>query len=249
MAWRTYRSQPEGAGSRTSKPRRRLGKALAGAVVLPVLFLAAAAHAATVTLLDVSGAGTTGQVLDTDTAAAVSFTLDKAYTNVAISADLLCVNCTGEVLLMKDLIGPSATLANFVTGSFFNVSSQTDPLMSGLDLGAGTYFLILAITGDTGAAGWIGSDPATVTTAPGIVQGLDLFADSLGSPAYKSDFQAILSSASLHYSVIADISDAGSEVPEPAAWALMIAGFGLAGLCLRRRRPGPGTISRAASPG
>jgi len=31
----------------------------------------------------------------------------------------------------------------------------------------------------------------------------------------------------------------GASVPEPASWALMIAGFGLAGGALRRRRRAP----------
>ncbi|MGH6911955.1 MAG: PEPxxWA-CTERM sorting domain-containing protein [Phenylobacterium sp.] len=198
------------------------------------------ASADATTLLEVSGAGTAGQVLDQNTAAAVSFTLDQAYANVAISADVLCVNCTGEVLLMKDLIGPGATLSNCVTGSFFNVSTQTSPLLSGLNLGAGTYFLMLAITGDTGGGGWIGSAPATVTTLPGITHGLDLFADNVASPSFNSNFQVILSSSALHYSITADLGDSGSAIPEPAAWALMIAGFGLAGLRLRGRRLAPG---------
>ena len=38
------------------------------------------------------------------------------------------------------------------------------------------------------------------------------------------------------YSVYDDVTFDGGTVPEPAAWALMIAGFGLVGTTLRRRR-------------
>lgn len=40
-----------------------------------------------------------------------------------------------------------------------------------------------------------------------------------------------------HYSVTGPIDPIGA--PEPAAWALMLGGFGLAGAALRRRRAGP----------
>jgi hypothetical protein len=33
------------------------------------------------------------------------------------------------------------------------------------------------------------------------------------------------------------VSPANSLVPEPASWALMLGGFGLVGLAIRRRRP------------
>jgi hypothetical protein len=36
-----------------------------------------------------------------------------------------------------------------------------------------------------------------------------------------------------------DVSVSGVGVPEPAVWAMMLAGFGLTGLTLRRRRPAP----------
>ena len=60
--------------------------------------------------------------------AAVSFTLDQAYTNVSISADLICIGCLGEVILMRDLIGPTSTLVNFVTGAFLDPTSSVEPL-------------------------------------------------------------------------------------------------------------------------
>jgi hypothetical protein len=36
--------------------------------------------------------------------------------------------------------------------------------------------------------------------------------------------------------IVGNIASEAAPVPEPAAWALMIAGFGLAGAALRRRR-------------
>jgi hypothetical protein len=211
------------------------GKALVISVMAALGLIAIApqaALAAPVTLLDVTGTGATGQFIGLDQGAAVSFTLDKAYSNVAISADLICIGCDGEVILMQGLIGPTATLANLVTGDFFDSSSPVDPLLSGLSLGAGTYFVIVAMT-DSGSAGWTGSDPFTLSTVSGVTMGLDYFASDLdSSAAFKSAFSPIASSAALHFTVTAESSSSGdggassggTEVPEPAGLTLLALG-------------------------
>src|SRR5688572_30591466 len=167
-------------------------------LVLCLVVLPRIVAAMPLTLLEVSGAGTTGQAITLDQAAAVSFTLDDAYDDVVISADLLCVGCIGEILLMKGLIGPAATLANFVTGAAFDVTSGVDPLMTGLSLGAGDYFLIVAMT-DHGGVAWTGSDPASIQSAAGVTMGLNYFAADLDdSVAFRSVFTPIASAAALH---------------------------------------------------
>ncbi len=228
---------------------RSSARPLARLAALSLLFLAETAQATV--LLNVSGVGSTGQLLQSRTAAAVSFTLDQSYTSVSISADLVCVNCSGKVVLMKDRVGPTATLADFITGESLKESSGTSPLFSGLDLSRGEYFLIFANAGDTGAAGWTGADPATITMLAGITRGFDLYAGSLDSVTYNSGFQGVLGTRALLYSITGDAAGETSAVPEPGTWMLMILGFGLTAFHLRRSRskinplPAPSQLGRA----
>jgi hypothetical protein len=80
-------------------------------------------------------------------------------------------------------------------------------------LGPGTYWLVLQNPVDTGVfrVGWDQSDgPSTAY-------------DHLGGPVGSESFQ-----------IIGTVNAPG--VPEPAAWALMLTGFGGLGAMLRRRR-------------
>ena len=198
------------------------------ALVLCLIALPRAVAAAPLTLLDVSGAGNTGRIIGLDQAAAVSFTLGQDYSDVAIAADLLCVGCEGEVLLMKDLIGPSATLANFVAGAFFDTASAVDPLLDHLSLDAGTYFLIVAIT-EKGGAGWTGSDPFTTQSVAGVAMGLNYFAADVDDAVpFRSMFVPVASAAALHFRVSAAVS----AVPAPAVISLLA----VAALPMLRRR-------------
>jgi hypothetical protein len=198
------------------------------ALVLCLIALPRVVAAAPITLLDVSGAGNTGQVIALDQAAAISFTLGQAYSDVAIAADLVCVGCEGEAVLMKGLIGPSATLANFVAGTFFDTASAVDPILDGLSLDAGDYFLIVAIT-DQGGAAWTGSDPFTTQSVPGVTMGLNFFAGDVNDAVpFQSAFSPITSAAALHFRVWA----AEPVVPEPAVLSLLA----VAALPIVRRR-------------
>jgi hypothetical protein len=217
---------------------RRLGsaearwlRAMSGSMA-KVAFLAAiacgigspAGWAMPVTLLTVSGSGETFQFIEENQAAAVGFTLGQAYSNVSISAEILCVDCSGELILMRGDLGPTAGLTNFVTAASFDVSSPVDPLLQGLDLDAGDYFLILAMT-ESGSVGWIGSDAPDITSVPGVSAGLNFFADALDTPAFNSEFEVILSSRGLHFTVIAEIPDI--VVPAPSTLWTILAGLGL----------------------
>lgn len=192
------------------------------------------ATAASLPLLTVTGSPNTGRTIGTDQGAAVSFTLDQAHADVAISADVVCVGCDGAVYLMKGLIGPGATAANLITGAFFNVGSPVDPLLSGLSLDAGEYFLIVAIT-TAGGAGWVGSDPFALATAPGVAMGLNYFASDLdNSVPFRSAFLPIASAAALHFAVVANTL----PVPEPATHVLLALGLGALAVHRYRRTAG-----------
>jgi hypothetical protein len=216
---------PGNRGRRAEGRAGRLGLLRAGlrALVL-AMALHSAAMAAPISVVTVSGSGNAPLIIDSGEAAAVGFTLGQDYSDVAIGADLFCVACEGSIYLMRDLIGPLSDLVNFVTGTFFDVNSSVDPLLDGLDLTAGNYFLIVAIT--EGAVGWNGSDPIDVDTAAGSSIGLDFFADELASPEYRSDFGVILSAAGLHFSVRANEDDTGPiAVPAPPTLLLLLAGL------------------------
>lgn len=228
---------PDSAETRADRRFERLRLLRAGlrALVLAVAWQAAA-MAAPISLISVDGAGNAPLIINGGEAAAVGFTLGQDYNDVAVGADLFCAGCQGNIYLMRGLIGPLSDLVNFVTGDVFDVNSSVDPLLDGLDLTAGNYFLIVAITG--GAAGWNGSDPIDVDTAPGSSIGLNFFADELASPEYKSDFGVILSAAGLHFSVRANEDNTGPiAVPAPPTLPLLLAG--LASVLIHRTRTSP----------
>lgn len=213
----------------------RLLRAALRALVLAMAWQSAA-MAAPVPLVTVSGAGGAPQILQNGEAAAIGFTLGQAYNDVTIGADLFCVACQGELFLMRGLIGPTSDLTNFVTGDFFDVNSTVDALLTGLDLAAGNYFLILAIT--DGGAGWNGTDPPDIAAVAGSGAGLNFFADALDTPAFKSDFEVILTSAGLHFAVSAIVDEVPgpSVVPIPPTFLLLLTGV-VPVLIYRARKP------------
>jgi hypothetical protein len=185
------------------------------------------AQAATVTLVDVGGAGGGNTAIAENQAAAVGFKLGSDYTDVSISAPLLCIDCTGVAYLMKGLIGPTSELANVIAAKPFDVSVSSSPLFSGLSLAAGSYFLALALLDNGGAVSWTGSDPETVTTVPGASTGLNLFATEIDpSEPFKSTFLVITSPAALHLTVTAEFDKPDpSVVPLPTSAGFLVLGL------------------------
>lgn len=217
---------------------------VAGSVVL------AQAAANPITLLDITGSGTSGTIADKNEAIAAEFTLGQSYSDVAISADLSCVGCTGGVYLMQNAIGPTASLADLITASAFNANSSVSPLLSGLSLSAGDYFVVVSIS--TTGAGWVASNPATITSVAGVSAGGDYFSSAINqNEPYASDFSAIDSPAALMFTVTAANSSSGggssgggTPVPEPSCLGLVALALGFASAA-RWRRPYPSFDPRA----
>lgn len=121
-----------------------------------------------------------------------------------------------------------------ITATFFNTSN---PLQSAttnfakiwldfLPLGSGT----VTLQAFDGSGTLLGS---TSTIDNGSVQFLSLNFAAMHSVSFFSN-NATVGFDDLEFGALTPIS--GGGVPEPASWALMIAGFGLAGAALRNRR-------------
>jgi hypothetical protein len=182
---------------------------------------------------------------------AVSFTLTSSFTDVSISASLSNTQPSGSyagTAYLTSQIGPGTTVADQYASDVFLVpptgtvgGTQVNPtvVISNLNLGPGTYYLVLAANGtsSTGGLGWQDATDATTTTAPGAS------ADSVGlsdagntqnfSYTPASTFSALIApDDSLLYSV---------TVPEPSACGLLLIGCGLVAFSFYRRHVNVGT--------
>ena len=150
-----------------------------------------------------------------------------SYTNVSISAVL----GSGEPIsvYLTNQIGPGTTVANEIGSTSISPSAspQTETLFTGLSLGAGSYYLVLAAP-TTGIAGWFGTSSPTVTTDTGVTGHPDVFVStSNGSPnsAFPPASSFLPAGTNLLFTVTGDV---GSTVPEPSSFMMM----GLAGIFL-----------------
>ncbi len=188
------------------------------------------------TIIEVDSADDYGISLNSGSAqvAGTFFTLEESYTNVSISAPILCVACQGSVVLHGGPLGVGATVADSVAGLFFDTSVNN--LFSGLSLGPGTYSLIVGVTAGTG--GWNGSAVPTVTTDGNSSDGLDFVGSSAEFFIPASVFVPTFSASQLAYRITGDIvtSPPVNTVPLPASVAFLLAGFG--SLALLRRKSG-----------
>ena len=209
---------------RTSKAK---SFSLATALCCMLILATLSSQAEATTILDISGTDDTGQITDADEGVAASFTLTQAFSNVSITAPTSCTFCSGGVYLMKNAIGPTATIADVIAANVFTPSSQII-LFTGLNLSAGDYFVVLTMDdGITGAAGWSGSTTPTISSLAGIIPGFDYRVEDVnqGFPG-QSNFTALLGNDRLFLTVTADVPTA---VPTPSTVWLFIsalAGFG-----------------------
>jgi PEP-CTERM motif len=108
---------------------------------------------------------------------------------------------------------------------FGNHLTITDMFGNGLPFGAGVFngFVLEVLTGPKIASAVIDSG-GTIVPASAIVSNGDLFINFVG--VSQQDFGT----------AIVNFTTLSTAVPEPASWAMLIAGFGLTGATLRRRR-------------
>lgn len=145
-------------------------------------------------------------------------TLILSYTFVPFAASPtplgpLTVTYSGDIdLTQTPPSGPTSAVWDLgVTGSFF---------------GPGVEFL-LAVDPDTGLAPFFGSST--------IIGGTGIFAGATGTTSYTGIFNVPAGTATFFERITISGPDVPG-IPEPASWALMVAGFGLLGAATRHRR-------------
>lgn len=151
---------------------------------------------------------------------------------------------------LTDKIGPDAdpdvdvvASGTFTTPSLsgansLNFNSLTPTVLAtGLSLGPGDYFLVLdGPSPKVGLGEWVGdSTQPSVTLAPGFTLGAYAFTGSAQDFGPGATFTTVSKDAPLTLAFSLEGKLASTGAPEPAAWALMLAGFALTGAALRRR--------------
>ncbi|WP_411289087.1 choice-of-anchor R domain-containing protein [Phenylobacterium sp.] len=175
-------------------------------------------------------------VVDIDNWAAQSFVVDAnswSLTSIrTVAGDQ--VDEPGVFAELRKGSTTGAVVTAFGLPSFLGAQSvRTFTPLSATTLSAGaTYYFILGVTGG-GSVGWSYAE-GNDQTGPG----------TFGNYEYSFDQAATWTNFGGDNPYLMEINVAG--VPEPAAWALMILGFGVAGVALRRSRARTASCSRHA---
>jgi hypothetical protein len=228
--------------------------AFASAAVAAAAIFTAAAPAAAETLIgftDNYPLGGATVFIGPQKSAAVNWTQTVAIQNATLS---VLVNSNmgyagAANWWLTTALGPAATAGDIVASGTYQIPTMAysnnfdtlarTTLTTGLDLAAGGYYLVLSgleAPPNDYTAQWIGDGLPTVTLADGFTLG-GYTSSQTGGP-----FGAFTSSAAVRAYVFGLEGDlVASVVPEPGAWALMLAGFGAMGAMLRRRGRVPAT--------
>jgi hypothetical protein len=169
---------------------------------------------------------------------AASWTTTSAYSNVSIAATVGAYVPPGTMTAyLTTAIGPTETVADQVATSTIPVGAgpEQDTFFSGLNLGAGTYYLVLT-SGGVPLDYWFGSNGAggtTITTDTGVTYGGDYFVNPVidGANPPASGF-SYLGDNGVNFQVT---GDSASTVPEPGSISMVLIGIA-GGLFLFRRR-------------
>lgn len=166
----------------------------------------------------------------------MSWTSPQAYTNVEISAYVFTtdLNYANATAYLTTAIGPSSDPSTLVASAsltlpyMFSYPSAELTLFSGLTLGPGTYYLVLAAPSEGGnVRGWLNGDPNSIVTAPGVsvIQKALITGYGWANTSYPpaSDF-------SHEYGAPLAFDVTATPVPEPATILLIALGLGIVGL-------------------
>jgi len=170
--------------------------------------------------------------------AGVSWIATSAFSNVKISIPLDAdAGATGMAYLTTK-IGSGTTAANALASSSFSfpsVSSLTT-VLSGLSLGAGTYYLIVqqTATGSTGDGLWDGTPSPIIASVSSITANGEYFYlnPTSGYPPASPFSEAFAT----HF----EYNITSSSVPEPATYSLVILSalsFGLVRIVFQKSQP------------
>lgn len=138
--------------------------------------------------------------------------MGNGYGNVGDSVQIKIRAASGGAPAAVNLYSFADTIDTSV--SYANANAVTSNFAA-ISLAAGNYYI--GMSSNIGSGVWASYGPSTTNDQ------WQLSGDNLG---FQPDIR------DLAFQVI---GDAGA-VPEPAAWALMLGGFGLAGTAMRRRR-------------
>lgn len=220
-------------------PRRWRGAALGLALAVSATMAQAAP------MLSVGGTGDLGHTILINQAAAVSFSLTQAFSNVTVTADLTPLFAPQGGVFLMSALGPAAGIGNIVAGVDFSLitfAGGATVLFTGLNLGVGDYFLVVA-NDQAGPAlsrvlwnGTSGTSGAIVNAAAGVTDGVDFFEDDTAAFPPASSFTTVLPGDRSAHFTLSTVDRVTNGIPEPDSWILVILGTGA--LLLVRRRGG-----------
>ena len=239
------------------------------ACALALSLFAASPAAATdfITYTDTAPNGSAGILInDIGINHALAWTQTIATFNTSIGASITSTvgNGTSGNWYVTRAIGAGATAADVVaSGSYspptftsaeranLNIAPRTT-FTTGLDLAAGTYYLVMDGPVGFNGAGYFLTGDDTVTPSLSATGGFSyggvFTATTRGGvplPAFApaGAFEARQDDAQYGFFISGDLT--APAVPEPSSWAMMIVGFGIVGAGVRRRRAVAATVRPA----
>src|ERR1035437_1616114 len=164
----------------------------------------------------------------------VSWIATGAYSNVNIAVSLGGNSgATGRAYLTRS-IGTGTAIANQVASASFSFPSTGSfvPMLSGLNLTAGTYYLIIQQTtnGINGNGQWLGTPSPNLSTAANVT------ANGEYSSYNAIQHYAPATSFSEVFTTYLDYYVTGTPVPEPSVTWLILLGSGVVIWWCRRNR-------------
>lgn len=168
------------------------------------------------------------------------FTLTEALSDVSFGIDLFCGSCSGQLMLISGLMAPGAFPSDYAVRPVadFTGAAGADAALSGLDLVAGQYTLMMSITG--GGAIWYGTDTPVFSGSGVSLADEYLVLTELSDVYLPRSPTSSVSGEVLKFSISGTkIGDSGGDpvaaVPLPASAPLMLAAIAAIGLIRRRR--------------